>query len=540
MKFETGSSTEYFLNVFSGPDIIPHMRASALLFLLGLLAMGQSRPLIGVGGIVHETNTFNPRKTALADFDAGIGGADGVLRGPEILTRSARANNTISGFIGGAAKAGYDLYPTIVAGPQTMGTVLDSAFEPLMKELLDRLKQAPKLDGILLFLHGTMVTESHAHADAEVVRRVRAAFGDKIPIVVVHDFHANISEEIVRLTTVLLNYKECPHLDAREAGVNAARIMGDIVAGKVKPTQALAKPPMMLNILFHNTYAAPLKAITDESKRLEKNPKILAASVSGGYQYADIPAMGPSAVVVTDNDPALARREADRLSGMLWDLREQLTLKAPSAAEAVKIAMNNGQYPVALMDAGDNIGGGSAGDSTFILSELLKQKADGWVMTISDPAAVQAAIRAGVGGEFDYAVGGKTDNLHGDAVRVKGRVKGIHDGRFVETAMRHGGGRYWDMGVSAVIEVEGSTPDMPNLLLLTPKRVIPFSLNQLLSVGIFPERMKILVAKGTIAPRAAYEPVSARIIEVDSGGVTGVNPARFAYKRIRPNLFGVK
>jgi microcystin degradation protein MlrC len=96
------------------------------------------------------------------------------------------------------------------------------------------------------------------------------------------------------------------------------------------------------------------------------------------------------------------------------------------------------------------------------------------------------------------------------------------------------------MGISVVIEVEGSTPDMPNLLLLTPKRIIPFSLNQLVSVGIYPERVKILVAKGTIAPRAAYEPVAAKIIEVDSGGVTGVNPARFDYKRIRPGLFGVK
>jgi microcystin degradation protein MlrC len=112
--------------------------------------------------------------------------------------------------------------------------------------------------------------------------------------------------------------------------VNAARIMGDVSSGKVKPTQALAKPPMLLNILFHNTYAAPLKAVTDASKALEKMPKVLAASVAGGYRYADIPAMGPSVVVVTDNDPALARREADRLSGMLWEMREQLVMKAPA------------------------------------------------------------------------------------------------------------------------------------------------------------------------------------------------------------------
>jgi microcystin degradation protein MlrC len=316
--------------------------------------------------------------------------------------------------------------------------------------------------------------------------------------------------------------------------------MADIVSGKVKPTQALVKPPMLLNILYHNTYAAPMLPITDASKKLEKQPGVIVASVAGGYQYADIPAMGPSVVVVTNNDAALAKREAERLGEMLWGMRSELVLKAPTAAEAVRIAMTNGQWPVALMDAGDNIGGGSAGDSTFILAELLKQKAEGWSMTISDPSAVQAAIKAGVGGTFDMPVGGKTDNLHGDSVRVKGRVKGIHDGKFVETAVRHGGGRYWDMGISVVIEVEGSTPDMPNLLLLTPKRIIPFSLNQLVSVGIYPERMKILVAKGTIAPRAAYEPVAAKIIEVDSGGVTGVNPARFDYKRIRPGLFGVK
>ncbi|MBZ2180311.1 MAG: M81 family metallopeptidase [Acidobacteria bacterium] len=513
-----------------------------LFLLLGtcLVAAAQSKPVVGVGGIVHETNTFNPRKTRLEDFGTSLGAAEGILRGQDVITKSGNANNTTAGFIYGAGQAGYTLHPTLVAGPQTMGTVLDSAFEPLVKELIDRLRQAPKLDGILLFLHGTMVTESYPHADAEVVRRVRLAFGEKIPIVVVHDFHANISEEIVRLSTVLLSYKECPHLDARAAGVNAARIMGDILSGKVKPTQALAKPPMLLNILFHNTYAAPLQAVTDASKAVEKMPKVLAASVAGGYQYADIPAMGPSVVVVTDNDPALARREADRLSGMLWEMREQLVMKAPGPAEAVRMAMTNGKWPVTLMDAGDNIGGGSAGDSTFILSELLKQRAEGWVMVISDAAAVQAAVRSGVGGVFDMAVGGKTDNLHGDSVRVKGRVRGIHDGRFVERAVRHGGGRYWDMGVTAVIEVEGSTPDMPNLLVLTPKRIIPFSLGQLVSLGIFPEYMKILVAKGTIAPRAAYEPISARIIEVDSGGVTGMNPGRFTYRRIRAGLFGAR
>jgi microcystin degradation protein MlrC len=157
-------------------------------------------------------------------------------------------------------------------------------------------------------------------------------------------------------------------------------------------------------------------------------------------------------------------------------------------------------------------------------------------MTISDREAVDAAYRAGVGQPFDQLVDGKTDRLHGEPVRVRGRVKSLCDGRFVGPAMRHGGGRYWEM-FSAVIEVEGSTRDLPSLLLLTPKRVIPFSLHQLISAGIYPERQRILVVKGTVAPRAAYEPVTARIVEVDSGGVTAVNPRWFDFIHVWAGLW---
>jgi microcystin degradation protein MlrC len=136
-------------------------------------------------------------------------------------------------------------------------------------------------------------------------------------------------------------------------------------------------------------------------------------------------------------------------------------------------------------------------------------------------------------------VGGKTDNAHGKPVRIRGRVKSLHDGEHIETEVRHGGGRYHELGVSAVIAVEGSTRDLQNLLLLTTRRSNPNTLHQLISCGIYPERQRILVAKGTIAPRAAYEPVAARIIVVDSPGATAVNPARFQFKRVRAGLFGI-
>jgi len=90
-----------------------------------------------------------------------------------------------------------------------------------------------------------------------------------------------------------------------------------------------------------------------------------------------------------------------------------------------------------------------------------------------------------------------------------------------------------------VIEVEGSTPDLQNVLLLTTLRSCPFSIHQLVSCGIYPERQKILVVKGTVAPRAAYEPVAKKIVLVDSPGSTAVNPAHFSFQRVRPDMFGL-
>jgi microcystin degradation protein MlrC len=216
-----------------------------------------------------------------------------------------------------------------------------------------------------------------------------------------------------------------------------------------------------------------------------------------------------------------------------------MRLRLPDAAAAVHEARGHANGPVALMDLGDNVGGGSAGDSTFLLAELLRQEAAGWVVTLADPEGAHEAARAGVGGPFDGYVGGKADTLHGRPVRVRGRVASLHDGRYVEPEVRHGGERYYDMGLTARVAVDGSTPDLPSILLLTTRRSTPNSLHQLTGCGVYPERQRILVVKGAIAPRAAYEPVVTRIIEVDTPGATAVNPARFTYTRVRRPLWGL-
>ena len=500
------------------------------------LACGQARkPRIAVGGISAESNSLYPKARPMRESRE-------TQSREEWMAEAAKANTVASGVVEAAKKVGLDVYPVLRAGAGSLGYVEKASFDEALDKLVNQLKTAnPPFEGVLLILHGAMVVEGYPHGDAEVVRRVREGMGKQFPIVVTHDFHANVSEDIVRHSDVLITYKENPHLDTKDRGVQAATILANMIAGKVKPVQAIAKPPMIVNIVYQDTFHEPFKPVTDESRRLEReNPKILAASVPGGYQWADVPAMGPSAIVVTDNDPELAEREAKRLSDMLWAIRDKLIFKSPDPATAVREAMAADKFPVVLMDTGDNIGGGSAGDGTFILAELVKQKAQGWVMVVADAAANKAAFAAGIGGAFDQMVGGKTDKIHGAPVRIKGRVKALRDGQYVETEIRHGGGRYKSMGLTSVIEVEGSTRDLPNLLLLTNGATSPNSLHQLISNGVYPERQRILVAKGTTAPRAAYEPVAARIVEVNSGGATDVNPKRFTFKHVRPGLFGLE
>ena len=245
------------------------------------------RPRIAIGGMLHESNTYSKLTTGMAEFDKR-----GLFRGDDIISEFGQANNEITGYIQGAREYGFELYPTIVGWAVPSGPVTDEAFKTITGELVQRLKAAPKLDGLLLALHGAMVTESYLAGDAEVVRRVREAMGPAFPIAVTHDFHANVGEEIVELSTVLLTYKENPNIDMRDRGLRAARIAADIARGKVRPAQAIVKPLLYLTKVRQYTKREPLLAIVEETRRLERDPLFLAASLSGSYHYADVPQHG--------------------------------------------------------------------------------------------------------------------------------------------------------------------------------------------------------------------------------------------------------
>jgi microcystin degradation protein MlrC len=180
-----------------------------------------------------------------------------------------------------------------------------------------------------------------------------------------------------------------------------------------------------------------------------------------------------------------------------------------------------------LVDLGDNIGGGSAADSTVLLHELARQGADRTIAVLFDPEAVRECVRAGVGAEVRLQTGGKVD-ANAPPFPLRGRVRVLHEGRYVEDLPRHGGIRVNDQGLTAVVEADGE-----NTVVLTSLRHPPFSLGQLTSLGLRPEAARVLVVKAAVAYKAAYGPIAGTIVEVDTPGLTASNPARYTYQKIR-------
>src|SRR6516225_11623367 len=159
---------------------------TALLFFVSALMASPApdrRPLIAIGSVMHESDTFNPSKTELSDFTLRR-----TTPREQALEESSKSNDEISGYIEGARRYDLDLFPVLMASATPKGPVTDDAFNTLTHELIAQLKAAPHLDGLLLALHGAMVAESYADADAEILRRLRQAFGPNFPIVVTHDF----------------------------------------------------------------------------------------------------------------------------------------------------------------------------------------------------------------------------------------------------------------------------------------------------------------------------------------------------------------
>jgi microcystin degradation protein MlrC len=484
------------------------------------------RPSIGIACFQHESNTFLPVRTTYEELSQA-----GLTRGNDLLRRWTGTHHELAGFIGQSREENLEIVPLLATFPQGGGTITSSAFEQIAQELLEELKRALPLDGLLLALHGAAVSEQFPDADGEILSRVRALLGPDVPIVNTLDLHANISSEMIRHANATIAFRSNPHLDREDRGKEAACLLARVLRGEILPVQALETPPMLIQMCRQYTSEDPTRKMYQELEEVLRWPGILSASIAMGFYFADVKEMGTSIIAVADNNLALAREAASVLAHRAWDQRYELIGKLPSTEEAVRAAAEAEQKPVVLMDTGDNVGGGAPGDSTILFAEVLRQRVENALVILYDPESVQACVAAGPGNQVTVMAGGKAAGHQGAPVLVQGRVRVLSDGCFTETQARHSLGEI-NQGITAVVETKEQ-----HTVVLTSRRTPPLSLEQILSLGIHPERKRILIVKGVVVPRAAYEPIASRIIVTDTPGVTTDDPRQFQYLWRRVPLF---
>lgn len=481
---------------------------------------------LATGGICHETNTFARGPTPLTAF-TDAGGFPGLMTGEAMLTGLRGTACCAGGFIAGAEAVGdVELVPLLWTFPQPSGIIEQAAFETVAGMLQDGLEASLPVDGILLDLHGAMVTEDYPDGEGELLRRIRDRVGPTLPIVVTLDLHANISPAMVAHADALVGYDTYPHVDCYECGEEALRLIRDTVAGRIHPVSALAPIPMLLGPPRQCTLLPPMQDMMALVHEREQQPGILSITLAGGFPFADTPYTSAAVVVAADGDESLAQRTATELADAVWDRRADFRLRLTPLSEAIAWAEANGG-PVILADGSDNPGGGAPCDGTVMLQALIEANVPrSTVAIIADPEAVAGAWAAGAGHEVTLTVGGKTDDRHGPPLTLTGTVRLVSDGGYVNEGPM-GTGLPVAMGRTAVFVV-GQVE-----VVLTERRVQPYDTQALRCLGIEPSERLLIGLKSAVHFRAAYGPLAKRIFEVDTPGIHNPDVTQYPYRHLR-------
>lgn len=485
---------------------------------------------IAVGGFLHETNTFVEPKTAWADFARG-GAFPPATEGDDILKVFRGINLAIAHFMDGAEAQGHTMVPLIWSCAQPAGYVTDEAFEHTATRLETALARE-KVDAVFLELHGAMVTETHDDGEVALLRRVRAAVGPKVPILISLDLHANLDPEIVEFADFISSYQTYPHVDWGASGGRCAEWLARVLAGKAT-ARAFRNFPYLIPVTTGCTYVQPSMGLYDLLKRINAEDERVHLSLNMGFPPADIPFVGPS-ITGYGTDQAAVDAAADRLHAAVMDAEAGFAAHRPrpvadAVAEAMRIAANGAPKPVVMADTQDNSGAGGPSNTTGLIMELLRQGATRAVVgLVHDPKAAAEAHARGLGAVLDK-VGGGLEGPGQEPAPGPWKVEALSDGRFKGTSpmLRS---VVTDMGKTALLSQGGVK------VLVGSIRQQPIHREVFTHIGVDLMACAIVGVKSSAHFRSGYQEIAEKVIVTLAPGVNVEDPASFRFTKIRPGV----
>ncbi len=479
----------------------------------------------------HETNTFSPVPTALADF-----GPDGPTFGAQACAQARGGRTALGAFIAAAEARGEQITVALNATANPSGRVDDAAFERMAGSIVDAASGA--CDLILLDLHGAMVTQSFDDAEGELLRRLRAV-APCTPIAVALDLHGNITQTMVDCADAMVGFKTYPHIDMFETGAHVARLAFQMMDSHERPALAWVQLPLLSHTLRSATGEGAMQRAVQRARQLE-GEGLYGASVFAGFSLADIRDAGVS-VVVCGRDQQAAQAGADVLAQQIWVERADFVYRSEQLARSVaraktlQAASADQRGPVLLLDHGDNVMSGGTCDTTTVLQECLRQGLQRiGAGPLADPQTVAQAIAAGVGGRLRVALGNKMPSglevPQQPPLALDVAVRAISDGRFCISGPIYCG-ETWAMGRSVALE------HAAGMLVVTERPMEPLDLGVFTCVGVDPSGFDFLILKSRMYCRPSFVPIARALVECDSRGVTSSDYALFTFTRLRRPVY---
>ena len=288
------------------------------------------------------------------------------------------------------------------------------------------------------------------------------------------------------------------------------------------------------------TNHGPMAEVFTLAKELEREDGVVDVSLLGGFPYADIPKAGVSIVCTTRGDANLAHRCATKAAHALWARRHEFDVRAATAEDAVRRALESPRRPIVLADVADNPASGGVGDHPALLRTALAGGVRNAAAALFyDPDTVGRAVAAGLGGVAEFRLGAKvaSESL---PLEVRAKVQHISDGRFVTRGPMNRGLKV-NLGRTVVLATSRRitsclTPRTVDVV-VAERRHSTDDPEMLRMVGIEPTTRDLLILKSKGHFRAAFGPLVADVLDVDTGGVATLDLTRLRFRHVPRPIF---
>jgi len=474
---------------------------------------------IFAASLATESNSFSPIPTSRENFENTM-----YFRPGEHPDRGTLCTGPLWIARRRAKQENFELIEGSCFWAEPSAPVSQAGYESMRDEILDQLRAALPVDGVLLGLHGAMIAHGYDDCEGDLIARVREIAGPKAVIGVELDPHCHLTEQRVRGADIMILFKEYPHTDFADRAEELVTLVLKTIRGEIKPAMSLYDCGM---IDLFPTSREPGIGFVAKMKSLEGRDGVLSVSLGHGFAQGDVPEHGTRVLVVTDNakarGDALARELGDEVRGKrgIW--------YAPylSIDDAIDAAYAEPKGPVVVADSSDNAGGGAASDNTNIIRRLLERGlTDAAVGPVWDPVAVELCHAAGVGATLALRFGGKTAATSGAPIDGEVTILGV-----VKNGIQmFGSAENW-FGDGAGIRIGGVD------VALISHRTQALGTEIFTKVGIDLASKKYIGVKSTNHFHAAYAPIATKVLYCDGEGPSPLDARKYPYKKVRRTIW---